>query len=395
MKDKILNFLLIFLTVFVVLSFFDNWAKKQEQTWNILISSLSEKYTIPASVKISIKNNSSNDLSINTCDLKIKSIVWNIDLADKSFCHNIIVKSQKSEIVDYSKYYNKFSEAWDYFVETKIDSKDYMAKFSIENKWFFNKFFTFFFYAPFYNLVAFILTITSYSLFWAIVLVTIIIRSILLYPQHKMMISQARMQAIQPKIKEIQEKYKWNHQMLWVELMKLYKDEKVNPVWSCLPLLIQMPILIVVYHILISIQDPVNFYYIYSFLQNFSISAIQTKFYFLDLLSVWWIIGWILALLVWIIQFIQIKLSLSYQNNNKDNKNIVLEKKKWEDNYDVSSFMPDTQILNKFMLYGMPVMVAIFTYTFYLWVGIYWGISTLFMIFQQLFVNKIIKKSSK
>jgi hypothetical protein len=35
----------------------------------------------------------------------------NIDLADKSFCHNIIVKSQKSEIVDYSKYYNKFSEA--------------------------------------------------------------------------------------------------------------------------------------------------------------------------------------------------------------------------------------------------------------------------------------------
>jgi membrane protein insertase Oxa1/YidC/SpoIIIJ len=68
--------------------------------------------------------------------------------------------------------------------------------------------------------------------------------------------------------------------------MKLYKEEKVNPMGSCLPLLIQMPILIVVYHILTSIQDPVNTYYLYSFLSNFSVLAIQTKFYFIDLISV-------------------------------------------------------------------------------------------------------------
>jgi len=56
--------------------------------------------------------------------------------------------------------------------------------------------------------MAFLLEITNYSLGWAIIIITIIIRIILLYPQHKMMVSQAKMQKIQPKIKEIQNKHK-------------------------------------------------------------------------------------------------------------------------------------------------------------------------------------------
>jgi membrane protein insertase Oxa1/YidC/SpoIIIJ len=54
--------------------------------------------------------------------------------------------------------------------------------------------------------------------------------------------------------------------------------------------------------------------------------------------------------------------------------------------------MPDPDLLNKFMLYWLPVMIAIFTYTFFAWVGIYWWVGTLFMIVQQYIVNKIIKK---
>ena len=69
---------------------------------------------------------------------------------------------------------------------------------------------------------------------------------------------------------------------------------------------------------------------------------------------------------------------------------MVLEKKK--DANDYSSFMPDPDMLNKFMLYGMPVMIAFITYTFFAGVGLYWGVGTLFMILQQLFVNKILKK---
>lgn len=391
MKDKLINFLLVFLLVFFVLSMFDSSKKTSQTAWNIIIKSASDSYSVPATVKIDLQNNTAKDISLNTCDLKIKSSAGTVDLADKSFCKDIKVASNTTQIVDYSAYFSKFETTWDYFIEAKIEDKSYMAKFSVENMGFFSKFFTFFFYAPFYNLIAFILTIVNYSLFWAIIIVTVIIRSILLYPQHKMMVSQARMQTIQPKIKEIQEKHKWDHQTLWIELMKLYKEEKVNPMGSCLPLLIQMPILIVVYHILISIQDPVNTYYLYSFLQNFSIPSIQTKFYFIDLLSVWGIVWWTLAIVVWVVQFIQIKLSMIFNKSPENKTWVVLEKKQWDNDY--SSFMPDQAVMNKFMLYGMPIMVMIFTFTFYVWVGIYWGISTIFMIFQQIIVNKIIKKS--
>jgi YidC/Oxa1 family membrane protein insertase len=56
--------------------------------------------------------------------------------------------------------------------------------------------------------MAFLLEITSYSLGWSIIIITIILRLILLYPQHKMMVSQKKLQLIQPKIKDLQEKYK-------------------------------------------------------------------------------------------------------------------------------------------------------------------------------------------
>jgi membrane protein insertase Oxa1/YidC/SpoIIIJ len=49
-------------------------------------------------------------------------------------------------------------------------------------------------------------------------------------------------------------------------------------------------------------------------------------------------------------------------------------------------------MMNKFMLYGMPAMVTVFTFTFFAGLWLYWGISTVFMIGQQIIVNKIIKK---
>lgn len=76
-----------------------------------------------------------------------------------------------------------------------------------------------------YNLMAFLIEFFSNSLGWAIVVLTIIIRILLLFPQHKMMVGQRKMQAIQPKIKKLQEKNKGNQQALGLELMKLYKEE--------------------------------------------------------------------------------------------------------------------------------------------------------------------------
>lgn len=56
--------------------------------------------------------------------------------------------------------------------------------------------------------------------------------------------------------------------------------------------------------------------------------------------------------------------------------------------------MPDPEMMNKFMMYGMPVMVWFFTYSLFAWVGVYWWMSTIFAIGQQIIVNKVFKKSS-
>ncbi|HOJ62813.1 MAG TPA: YidC/Oxa1 family insertase periplasmic-domain containing protein [Spirochaetota bacterium] len=84
----------------------------------------------------------------------------------------------------------------------------------------------------------------------AIILLTIIIK-LLLYPlTHKSMESQEKMTKLQPKLKELQQKYKDNPEALNRETMNLYKKEGVNPFGGCLPLLLQMPILIAMYQLL-------------------------------------------------------------------------------------------------------------------------------------------------
>ena len=94
------------------------------------------------------------------------------------------------------------------------------------------------------------------------------------------------MQEIQPKIKELQTKYKGDQSKMGMELMELYKKEKVNPLGSCLPLLIQTPILIVLYWVLISIEDYSNVYYFYSLFKDFEIAKIEHMFLGMDLLAI-------------------------------------------------------------------------------------------------------------
>ncbi len=85
----------------------------------------------------------------------------------------------------------------------------------------------------------------------AIVLLTVIIRGLLFPIAQKQFASMAAMKAVQPKMKAIQDRYKDDKQKQQQEIMKLYKDEKVNPLAGCLPLLIQIPIFFALYKVLI------------------------------------------------------------------------------------------------------------------------------------------------
>jgi YidC/Oxa1 family membrane protein insertase len=84
----------------------------------------------------------------------------------------------------------------------------------------------------------------------AIILLTVLIRVVLLPLGVKQIKSMQAMQAIQPKVKEIQKKYRSNKQKAQEETMKLYKESGVNPLGGCLPLLLQFPILISMYAVI-------------------------------------------------------------------------------------------------------------------------------------------------
>ncbi len=87
----------------------------------------------------------------------------------------------------------------------------------------------------------------SYGL--TIIFVTIIIRLVLFPLNYKQIKSQVKMSEIQPQLKQVQEKYKKDPQKQQQEVAKLYKENGVNPLGGCLPLLLQWPILIGLYYV--------------------------------------------------------------------------------------------------------------------------------------------------
>ena len=92
---------------------------------------------------------------------------------------------------------------------------------------------------------------------WSIVVLTVIVRIAMLPLTVKQQQSFRAMQALQPEIKKLQQKYKGDRQRLNEEMMAFYKENKVNPFGSCLPLLVQLPIFFALYILLSQIGDEV------------------------------------------------------------------------------------------------------------------------------------------
>ena len=92
-----------------------------------------------------------------------------------------------------------------------------------------------------------------HGLGWAIILITLLIKVVTLPLTRKQLQSQKAMQDLQPRIKELQDKYGKDRQKLSEEQMKLYKEAGVNPLGGCLPLLVQMPVLWALYQALYAV----------------------------------------------------------------------------------------------------------------------------------------------
>lgn len=235
-------------------------------------------------------------------------------------------------------------------------------------------------YEPLFNGLMFIYKeVPGIDLGVAIIILTIIIKLVLFWPSLSSIKAQKNLQEIQPKLDEIKKRYANNKEEQSKQLMKFYKENKVNPFSSCLPLLIQLPILWALYRVFwnglqpdpetgILAADQIN--HLYGYLKEyFTTASINTSFLgFVDLSATKNIA---LALLAGAAQFFQTRMIMA-----KKKRDEIPNKKGAKDEKLAST-------MTKQMMYFMPVITVIFGYQFPAGLTLYWLTSTLLMIAQQ------------
>ena len=93
---------------------------------------------------------------------------------------------------------------------------------------------------------------------WAIVALVVLLKIAFYWLNATAYRSMARMKAINPKVTEMRERYKDKPQQMQQEMMRIYREEKVNPLGGCLPILVQMPFFIALYWVLLSTVEMRN-----------------------------------------------------------------------------------------------------------------------------------------
>jgi len=225
------------------------------------------------------------------------------------------------------------------------------------------------FFQPVLNLVIFLYNIApGNDLGIAIILLTIIIKLLLLPLSKKSLKSQKALQELQPKIEEIKKKHKDNKEEMSRAMMNLYKTNKVNPFSSCLPLLIQLPFLIAVFRVFRQGFDNGALDLLYTFIER--PEAINyISFGFLDLAEK----NTVIAVLAGVAQFWQTKMMMAKRPSVKT---------KGAKDEDMMA------IMNKQMVYMMPVLTVFIALSFPAGLGLYWLVTTILTGVQQLFLFK-------
>lgn len=199
------------------------------------------------------------------------------------------------------------------------------------------------FYQPIYNLLVWLYDVLPVAdIGIPIIITTVLVKAILFPLTYRSLKANKDMREIQPKIKEIQEKYKEDREKMATELMAVYKEHKVNPFASCLPLLIQIPIFLALFRALRAGLAEVDGDILYSFVQN--PETINTMFLgFIDLGQ----ISILLAILAAIAQFFQARQMVAQRPAPE------VRKKEGARDEDMTASM------NKMMVYFMPALTLI------------------------------------
>lgn len=229
---------------------------------------------------------------------------------------------------------------------------------------------------PFLNFLVFVASVLpGYDLGVAIILLTLAVKILLFIPTQHSLEGQKKMQLLQPQIEAMRKKHADDAVKMNQEIMKLWKENKINPMQSCLPLLLQFPVLIGLFHVIRDTHDlALSKHLLYSWFDGIT-WTFDTAFLGLDLTASH---AWIFAPLLVIMQFVQMKLTFYIADKKKAKK------------IDEATHQPDNpqDMQQKIMLYALPLMIGFFAFQVPSAVSVYWFVSTLFAIGQQLIVNR-------
>lgn len=181
---------------------------------------------------------------------------------------------------------------------------------------------------------------------WVIILFTIAVRIILFPLMRKQYYSIAKMQRLQPKIQKLQQRYKKDREILQKKMMELYQKEGINPLSGCLPMLIQFPILYVLWRAILYSAEQIHLSPGFLWMADLSVAD---PYYIIVVLNV-------------VAMILQSKLSTPGATGGGQRPNWAL-------------------------VYGMPLFMGYLLRNFPAGMWLYWFLTTIFQVGQQWLIN--------
>jgi len=229
------------------------------------------------------------------------------------------------------------------------------------------------FYKPLFNLLIILYNyIPGHDFGVAVILLTVIIKTLLIPLSIKSVKSQRDLQEIQPIIQELQVKYKNDKERQAKEVLEIYKTKKINPFGGILLAFIQLPILIALYSVFrngLNSSELINLY-------GFVLNPVNINAFFLNIVDLSKP-NYYFALIAGICQYFQTKMLLPVQQKTPS-------KDKNADFAKVMQFQ---------MTYFLPIFTVIILLSLPSALGLYWIVGGIFSTIQQYFILKKIKNT--
>lgn len=228
------------------------------------------------------------------------------------------------------------------------------------------------FILPLFNLLVLFINISPFgSVGVAIIALTLLVKFALAPLYRKSIVGQFRMKQLEPKLKEIKANFP-DKQEQAAKTFALYKEYKISPLSGCLPLLIQLPIILALYRVFLA---GFNFdaYPLYSFIHRPEV--VSFNFFWVDLAAK----SLVFSIFAGISQFVQAHFANKRMSSNTDPG-------------DTSMQANMSRMMGKQTKYVLPVFVAFVSYQLSAGIALYWIVNNIFTTIQEVLIHRRLLK---